>query len=339
VSDKKIGVDANSDGVIDYYNADIVTASDYYPFGQQMPGRKYSQPNTKYRYGFNGKENDNDVKGEGNQQDYGMRIYDPRLGKFLSVDPIASEFPWNSPYSYAENDPVNFIDLDGLETPENQATVNPTRTKPKVDIKIDKDLLSGKSGGRAMQAPKPLPKKSGKSLLVDAINVYRAWKALKAFEKFEKEAKKEYNKFVLGRPLKGPSANLTIHTTDPSTLSDDYLKEVKKRIDAGTATLQDYQYQDEINKRKKEGKLQDKDNKKEKQTFTKLNSDEIEALKEKFGNGDPKYIEKLKTGSGDGAGKYDLYKDDKTGDIITKPKNNTNAEGDKTGINIKDINK
>lgn len=37
-----------------------------------------------YRYGFNGKENDNEVKGEGNQQDYGMRIYDPRLGKFLS---------------------------------------------------------------------------------------------------------------------------------------------------------------------------------------------------------------------------------------------------------------
>ncbi len=41
-----------------------------------------------YRYGFNGKENDNEVKGEGNQQDYGFRIYDPRLGRFLSVDPL-----------------------------------------------------------------------------------------------------------------------------------------------------------------------------------------------------------------------------------------------------------
>jgi RHS repeat-associated protein len=57
-----------------------------------MPGRKY--PSTiKYRYGFNGKENDNEVKGEGNQQDYGMRIYDPRLGRFLSVDPITDEYP------------------------------------------------------------------------------------------------------------------------------------------------------------------------------------------------------------------------------------------------------
>jgi RHS repeat-associated protein len=68
-----------------------------------------------YRYGFNGKENDNEVKGEGAQQNYGMRIYDPRLGRFLSVDPIASEFPWNGTYAYAENDPINFIDLDGLE--------------------------------------------------------------------------------------------------------------------------------------------------------------------------------------------------------------------------------
>ncbi|HWJ29919.1 MAG TPA: hypothetical protein VNS32_25490, partial [Flavisolibacter sp.] len=41
-----------------------------------------------YRYGFNGKENDDEVKGEGNQQDYGMRVYDTRLGKFLSVDPL-----------------------------------------------------------------------------------------------------------------------------------------------------------------------------------------------------------------------------------------------------------
>ena len=50
-----------------------------------MPGRTFSS--SSYRYGFNGKENDNEVKGNGNQQDYGMRIYDPRLGRFLSIDP------------------------------------------------------------------------------------------------------------------------------------------------------------------------------------------------------------------------------------------------------------
>ncbi|PWV55751.1 RHS repeat-associated core domain-containing protein [Chitinophaga sp. S165] len=96
-----------------WYEADVRSAQEYYPFGMQMPGRGYNAGG--YRYGFNGKENDNEVKGEGNQQDYGMRVYDPRLGKFLSVDPLGPKYPWNSSYAYAENDPVKFIDLDGLE--------------------------------------------------------------------------------------------------------------------------------------------------------------------------------------------------------------------------------
>jgi RHS repeat-associated protein len=79
-----------------------------------MPGRKFSA-GTQYRYGFNGKENDNEVKGEGNQQDYGMRIYDPRLGKFLSVDPLTQRFPFYTPYSFAGNMPISAIDLDGSE--------------------------------------------------------------------------------------------------------------------------------------------------------------------------------------------------------------------------------
>ena len=79
-----------------------------------MPGRKFTA-GTQYRYGFNGKENDNEVKGEGNQQDYGMRIYDPRLGKFLSVDPLMPDYPFYSPYQFAGNKPIVAADLDGLE--------------------------------------------------------------------------------------------------------------------------------------------------------------------------------------------------------------------------------
>jgi RHS repeat-associated protein len=78
-----------------------------------MPGRKLSGG---YRYGFNGKENDNEVKGEGNSQDYGMRIYDGRIGKFLSVDPLTSKFPFYTPYQFSSNSPISSIDLDGLES-------------------------------------------------------------------------------------------------------------------------------------------------------------------------------------------------------------------------------
>jgi RHS repeat-associated protein len=80
-----------------------------------MPGRKYTAASSSYRYGFNGKENDNEVKGEGNQQDYGMRIYDPRIGKFLSVDPLTAEYPMLTPYQFASNRPIDGVDQDGLE--------------------------------------------------------------------------------------------------------------------------------------------------------------------------------------------------------------------------------
>lgn len=68
-----------------------------------------------YRYGFNGKENDNEIKGEGNQQDYGMRIYDPRIGKFLSVGPLSKKYPELTPYQFASNTPIWAIDIDGAE--------------------------------------------------------------------------------------------------------------------------------------------------------------------------------------------------------------------------------
>jgi len=92
----------------------LLSSGNYYPFGAPITGCAYTDG--EYRFGFNGKENDNEVKGIGTQQDYGMRIYDPRLGKFLSVDPLASEFAWNSPYSYAENGPISATDLDGGES-------------------------------------------------------------------------------------------------------------------------------------------------------------------------------------------------------------------------------
>jgi RHS repeat-associated protein len=100
--------------LIQYYEPDIVTAQDYYPFWMMS---RVALPNSgvAYSHGFNGKWNDNEVKGLGNQQDYGMRVYDPRLARFLSVDPITKDYPWYTPYQYAGNTPIQAIDLDGLE--------------------------------------------------------------------------------------------------------------------------------------------------------------------------------------------------------------------------------
>ncbi len=51
----------------------------------------------------------------GDQIDYGMRVYDPRAGRFLSVDPLTNKYPELTPYQYASNRPVDGIDRDGLE--------------------------------------------------------------------------------------------------------------------------------------------------------------------------------------------------------------------------------
>ena len=79
------------------------------------PGRNYSVGNTNYRYGFNGKEKSDEINGNGVDYDYGARIYDTRVGKFLSVDPIAAKYPFLTPYQFASNSPIANIDLDGLE--------------------------------------------------------------------------------------------------------------------------------------------------------------------------------------------------------------------------------
>jgi RHS repeat-associated protein len=68
-----------------------------------------------YRYGFNGQEKDNEIKGVGNSLDFKFRAYDSRLGRFMSFDPLAKSYPWNSPYAFAENDVIRCIDLEGLE--------------------------------------------------------------------------------------------------------------------------------------------------------------------------------------------------------------------------------
>jgi RHS repeat-associated protein len=67
----------------------------------------------KYRFQFNGKEGDNETYGEGNAYNFGARIYDPRLGRFLSIDPMASHFPDWSPYVFAYDNPISLIDENG----------------------------------------------------------------------------------------------------------------------------------------------------------------------------------------------------------------------------------
>jgi len=100
VSDRRLGE-----------NADLRSSVMYYPFGMPIANRTQS---LNYRFGFNGKENDNEVNGNGRFQDYGFRSYMTDIARFASVDPISRFFPWNSCYAFAENDVIRAIDREGL---------------------------------------------------------------------------------------------------------------------------------------------------------------------------------------------------------------------------------
>jgi hypothetical protein len=68
----------------------------------------------KYRFGFNGKEKINEWAGIGNHLDFGSRVHDSRVARLnMSVDPLAPDFPWQSPYVYAADNPIVFNDRDG----------------------------------------------------------------------------------------------------------------------------------------------------------------------------------------------------------------------------------
>ena len=96
------------------YKSRDVQYTDYYPFGMPMPGRQGNN-GSQYRYGFQGQEGDNEVAGQGNSWNYKFRMHDPRLGRFFTVDPLASFFPWNSSYAFSENRVIDGIDFEGLE--------------------------------------------------------------------------------------------------------------------------------------------------------------------------------------------------------------------------------
>ncbi|MGP8217445.1 MAG: RHS repeat domain-containing protein [Bacteroidia bacterium] len=111
VTDRKIPRPNSAGDSINHYEADILSSNDYYAFGMYEPGRNFSS--SQYRYGYNRKEKIDEIYGEGDVYDFGDRMLDPRLGKWLSLDPSAGKSPFKSPYMFALDNPIIWIDPDG----------------------------------------------------------------------------------------------------------------------------------------------------------------------------------------------------------------------------------
>ena len=87
--------------------------SNYYPFGSTLPTRSWSDASRAYRYGFNGKEKDSETSSD--NYDFGARIYDGRLGRWMSVDPLMKRYAGFTPYHYCGDNPILFVDFNGEE--------------------------------------------------------------------------------------------------------------------------------------------------------------------------------------------------------------------------------
>jgi RHS repeat-associated protein len=204
-----------------------------------QPDRKWSLGS--YRYGFNGKENDNEVKGEGNQQDYGMRVYDPRVGKFLSVDPLGYSFSEQSSYAFASDNPIVLIDQEGgapeyFDPPVKEKTQPKIYVRRKIVVKTDvhhvTPPISPFTLRRWLNGAKKVAEVTSvvASVLESANSDYAGAGASD------------------GKERKYPN-DLEYVTTDPSLLSDDYLEEVRNRILIGTASDQERLYSKELERR------------------------------------------------------------------------------------------
>ena len=87
-----------------------------------LPNRH--EAGNEYRYGFQGQEKDDEIKGEGNSINYKYRMHDPRVGRFFAVDPLTAKYPHNGPYNFSENRVIDGVELEGLKVVTSSVAVS-----------------------------------------------------------------------------------------------------------------------------------------------------------------------------------------------------------------------
>ncbi|MBX7227392.1 MAG: hypothetical protein K1X55_15260 [Chitinophagales bacterium] len=118
------------------YEAVVLSASDYDPFGMQLAYRTYTAT-TSYSRGFNGQERDFEINADGNINTAMFWEYDARLGRRWNVDPVT--YPWHGGYTCMTNNPIYFTDINGdVVDGDKKGLEDYNKAKQKANSKIQK---------------------------------------------------------------------------------------------------------------------------------------------------------------------------------------------------------
>lgn len=148
--------DKNEDEYVDA--SEVISASQYYPFGMEMTGDWQVTDNMDYNYKYNGKELHSDFGLD--WYNYGARYLDPSIARWTAVDPLADQYVTYSPYNYVMNNPISLIDPDGMSVD--------TEIYNKSGKKVGEDK-NGKDGKVAL-----VSNKVGKQLQKEEISAEQA---------------------------------------------------------------------------------------------------------------------------------------------------------------------
>jgi len=137
------------DLTITHVPSPIIQEDHYYPFGLTLKGigKQGSNP-----FKYNGFEEQDEL--ELGLYDYQARYYDPVLGRFINVDPAADLMRRHSPYNYAFNNPIRFVDPDGMMPSDTTRNDLPAPEPEKDDSKDDEN--DSEEAQDAFVAPSPV---------------------------------------------------------------------------------------------------------------------------------------------------------------------------------------
>ena len=147
ISDRSLSVPEIGFSTISYYEADVLTAVDYYPGGFSLPGRSFSI--NSYPFGYQGSQKDNEIYGDGNAYTTYFRELDVRLGRWFTIDPKSAATPWESPYVSMGDNPIVNNDPNGdlfgtrwgsTSAQRKAARTEANKTKSKIHHFLKKDI-------------------------------------------------------------------------------------------------------------------------------------------------------------------------------------------------------